>query len=244
MKKTLIAILTIAAMLMTMMAFAAPVDEHSDEQPIEMALVEGVVIEITSEGYLISTKDTGMVLALLSADTIMETAGDVVPGEYVFIDYDGMMTRSIPAQITAQIVRMHKLEGDVVEAFPEDNAVLLNTAELNDVYLHLPEEWAGKELTETHLTVYHNGIMTMSLPPQMGAAMIVPGYSVNGMVTELGEGTLTIGSELNAVQVNFAEGVLPEGVTVGSAVRVIYNGMMTRSIPAQITADSIEVIGM
>ena len=38
-------------------------------------------------------------------------------GDYLFINYDGMMTRSIPAQITADLIRMYTLEGDIVEVY-------------------------------------------------------------------------------------------------------------------------------
>ncbi|MBQ4085272.1 MAG: hypothetical protein IJC54_01710, partial [Clostridia bacterium] len=57
--------------------------------------------------------------------------------------------------------------------------------------------------------------------------------------TEIAEGDILIGEGMEAVQVNFAAGQLPETAAVGAVVRVIYDGQMTRSIPAQITATEI-----
>ena len=60
-----------------------------------------------------------------------------------------------------------------------------------------------------------------------------------GKVTEIGEGYITIGEGMEAVQASVADGILPETVETGAIVRVIYDGQMTRSIPAQITAGEV-----
>jgi len=221
-----------------MTVFAAAVAE---EAPVEeMTLLEGVVLEVREDGYLVSEALIGQVLVLVNEDTVVETTADILPGDYIYVDYNGMMTRSIPAQITASVVRMYKTEGDVIEFLAEDNAVRLESVDFGEIIVNLPESYAGQTIDATHMTVYFNGAMTMSLPAQIGAGMIVPGYTVQGVVTEITDEYVLIGEGMSAVQVNFAE--LPEEIKAGDAVRVTFDGMMSYSIPAQITAESFEII--
>jgi len=89
------------------------------------------------------------------------------------------------------------------------------------------------------MTVYFDGVMTMSLPGQINAGLVIPGYSVQGAISEIGEGYIVIGEGMEAIQIAHGEGMLPETAAVGAVVRAIYDGQMTRSIPAQITASEI-----
>ena len=94
--------------------------------------------------------------------------------------------------------------------------------------------------TAEALTVYFDGVMTMSLPPRIGAGFVIPGYSMQGTVTEIADGYLMLGEGMESIQVNVVPELLPEDMKTGDLIRVIYNGQMTRSIPAQIAA--IEII--
>ena len=178
-------------------------------------------------------------LALTGEETVFETSAEIAVGDYVYIDHDGQMTFSLPAQIGANLVRMHKLEGEINEVYAEENAVLLSTPESGDVYVRMPESWKESEIDFAHMTVYFDGVMTMSLPGQISAGLVIPGYSVQGAISEIGDGYILLGEGMEAVQVSVAEGQLPETSEVGAVVRVIYDGQMTRSIPAQITAAEI-----
>ena len=229
--KKIIAIL-IAALLVCFAAAAEPVSE-------ELVSMEGMVIEITDEGWLIESAELGEVIVLASDETYIETSRDILPGDYLYIDYNGMMTRSIPPQVSASVARMHVLSGSVAESNPEENTVLLNAESHGEVIVHLPEDWAGKEIDVESLTVYFNGAMTMSLPAQIGAGYVVPGYSLQGVVTEIGEGWLMLGEGMEAVQVNVESQLLPEDMAAGDVIRVLYNGQMTRSIPPQVSAGAI-----
>ena len=230
-----IAILLMVALFSVIAAFA-------ETEAYEPVLLEGVVTGITEEGYLVYEETVGEVMVLVNEETVIEATADISCGDYVYVDYDGQMTRSIPAQITADVLRMYRLEGDIVEHMPEDNSVLLNSVEYGDIIVHLPEDWAGQEITDTHLTVYFNGAMTMSLPAQIGAGMVIPGYCVSGIITEIAEDYIVIGEEMSAIQVNVTPEMLTEAIVEGAAVRVIYNGQMTRSIPAQVSAISVDTI--
>ena len=232
--KKILAIL-LSAMLIFSAAFAAST-ETAAEAPV---LMEGVVIEVSDGGYLIENEELGEVMVLTGEETFIETSGDIAVGDYLYIDYSGMMTRSLPPQITASVVRMHKLEGSVTEVFAEENGVMLLTETHGDVYVRLPAEWAGQELSAEALTVYFDGVMTMSLPPQVSAGLAIPGYAIQGVVSEIADGHLMLGEGMEAVQVNAGAGLIPEDLKVGDVVRIIYNGMMTRSIPAQINAGEI-----
>lgn len=229
--KKIIAIL-IAALLVCFAAFA-----ETEEMLIPMT---GTVLEIAEDGsYLINTAEHGDVQVLLNEETYFETSRDISVGDYIYIDYNGMMTRSLPPQVTASIVRMHVLEGTVNEIFADENAVLMSTETHGEVYVTLPEEWLSAEIDTEILTVYTDGAMTMSLPPRVNAGYAIPGYALQGVITELGEGFLMIGEGMEAVQVNCDASLLPENMNVGDVIRVIHDGQMTRSIPAQVTASQI-----
>lgn len=213
--------------------------EHT-EQPVETQLLSGVVLEIVEDGIYIETEEHGEVLVLTGEETVFETTGDIRSGDLLYIDYNGQMTFSLPAQISASVVRMHKLEGDVIEVYPEENAVLLGGAAMDaEVYVHLPEIWKDAQIDFEHMTVYYNGVMTMSLPGQINAGLVLPGYSLQGAISEIGEGYVLLGDGPDAVQVLLTEGQLPETAEIGAVVRVRFDGQMTRSIPMQITAQEI-----
>lgn len=230
--KKMIAIL-LAALFVSLAAFAEPADEA-------LVSMEGLVLEIAEDGsLLVDTAAHGDVQVLVSDQTYLETDREISAGDYLLIDYNGQMTRSIPPQITASVIRMHALEGSIQEIYAEENAALLMTEAHGEVYVTLPDEWNASEIDAEVLTIYFNGAMTMSLPPQVNAAHVVPGYALQGTVTELGDGFLMLSDDVKNIQVNLGDTELPETILIGDVIRVIYNGQMTRSIPAQITADQI-----
>lgn len=225
-------VILFAALFILSAAFADPVSE-------ELIPLEGMVIESYEDGWLIENAELGEVKVLISEETYIETMRDIIPGDYLYIDYNGMMTRSLPPQITASVVRMYVLTGSVAEMNAEENTVLLNTDTHGEVMVHLPDEWTDHEIDSEYMTVYFNGAMTMSIPAQVSAGVALPGYTLQGAVTEIAEGSLLIGEGMEAVQVNYAAALLPENVNVGDIILVIHDGQMTRSIPAQISANQI-----
>ena len=229
----------IAVILAFALAMVAVLGAFAETPAAEPVLMEGYVVEITEEGYLIEVDELGEVMVLVGDETVVETTHKISYGDYLYIDYSGMMTRSIPPQITADVLRMYRLDGEVFEANAEENTLLVHSAYLGDVIVNMPEVWAGQEFTEQYVTVYYNGVMTMSIPAQIGAGLVVPGYAVEGEVTEIAEEYIMIGEGASAIQVNLNGAVLPEELAVGDVVCVRYNGMMTRSIPAQINADYV-----
>ena len=133
--------------------------------------VEGIVTEITEEGLLVNAGEDGMVLVKSDAETTLDTVAEIAVGDYITVTYDGMMSRSIPAQITADVIRMYTITGKIIAADPEVNGVLLETETHGEVYATLPEPWL--ENTAETLKVYFDGVMTMSLPPRINANHVI-----------------------------------------------------------------------
>lgn len=212
----------------------------ADDSVENIEIVRGTVIGFNEDGgYIIENAEYGMLDVRVNEETYIETMRDIAAGDYIFVEHNGQMTRSVPAQVNAVSVRMYALEGDIIEYSAEENAVMLMTETHGEVYVTLPEEWKDAEIDFEHMTVYFEGVMTMSLPPRVNGAYVVPGYSLQGVVSEIGEGFIVIGEDMEAVQVNTADIELPEDMKTGDIVRVIYDGQMTRSIPAQINAHDI-----
>lgn len=201
--------------------------------------ISGTVTEyVESEYMMLDTAEHGEIQVNLSAETPMETDGAIQAGDYVYVAFDGTMTMSLPAQISAKSVTMHKLKGDIVEV--KDGDALIRTSDGTEVLVHLPDDWANAELDAPQLIAYYNGAITMSLPGQISAGKIVPCYTLNGVVDEIGDGFLTIDSDGEKIQVNADS--IPENLKVDDVICVTYDGIMTRSIPAQITAIEITLV--
>ena len=141
------------------------------EEAAEIFDISGEILEITPEYILIGNEMLGEVQVNLAEGTVIEGAYELEVGQTVVIMYNGMMTRSLPAQITAMHIGVYVVEGAVTAV--EDGFVMIrreDTAE--EILMHLPVN--APELKEGDLvTAYTNGAMTMSLPPQMNAIAIV-----------------------------------------------------------------------
>ena len=150
--------------------------DGEEEMPVELYGVEGEIVEI-GEGYVVlSTQMHGMVQINFTEETVFEgvTQEGLAVGQYLFADYNGMMSRSIPAQITGLRVYAVMLSG-VVSEVGEGSVTILQDETGMEIVIHLPET-AGQLAAGDHITAATNGAMTMSLPPQTSAAQIV----VNG----------------------------------------------------------------
>lgn len=239
MKKFFVILLSI--MMAAMPAIATPAEG-------DIFTIEGMVVEIIEgESVLIDTEQYGEVRVNIDENTRLEiyTSADeaenvLAIGDYVFVNYSGIMTRSIPAQIMALSIRCYTLQGTVVEVIKDQNSALVQTDTQGEVYVHLPgAEQPPIVNVDDRIHVYFNGIMTMSMPGQIQAAQVILGGYIQGEVTEIGTDKLIIGLDDAAVQVNFEADMLPEGLAVGDIIRVHYDGRMTRSLPPQISAQRI-----
>ena len=143
----------------------------SEEAEIELVTLTGVITEITDEYVLLDVGDMGQVQANLSEDTLIEGVEELAIGQTAIVTYDGKITRSLPAQITALRVGVYEVRGTVKTM--EDGRITVEKTEGGDeVVLTLPENAPALAVGDV-ITAYTTGISTMSLPPQMNAIAIV-----------------------------------------------------------------------
>lgn len=309
MKKIFAVLMTIA--MLAAMPFAAMAEENEMD-----TLLEGIVTKIVDGGFVMEDAEQGEVMLNTSDATVFDgmlAEGELMEGQYVFVEYDGRMTFSLPPQAHADRVVCNVLTGSVTEVL-EDGSILMMDDTFGETIVHLGEGmnhvYAGMPIT-----VYYDGVMTLSLPGQANASHIVL-PQLNGTVsnkTEEGftltdadgieyeikfaedtliseeilpveeeiiaeeevteeseepaaeeaektaeentEETTEIVSEEKAVledtELTEEEIILPSADLLsesaiewadGDTVTIYYNGMMTRSIPAQVTAMEIVVI--
>ena len=217
------------------------VDAEGQEEVMEIYMLQGTILEVQEDGLLIEDEAQGEVLVLISDETVQETGYELGVGDYVYVDYNGQMTRSLPPQVTAGRIVSHKLEGDVVEVYAEENALLLYGSDGNEYRINLPEAWEGETFDAQRAIVYYDGAATLSLPPQVSAGLVLPEYAIEDIITELSETSMTLGMDEGAVLVEFDPALLPEGLEVGDAVRVSYESADagTNAAPTQVTATAI-----
>lgn len=136
------------------------------------AYASGVVSDMEENGFLLTQPD-GTELAVHLPDGLPYHVQD---GMTVTVYYNGMMTRSLPAQITAQYIRGHVLEGVIAEASEDE---LLLSTEMGEAVVHLSSETLVLVSTDvgTAVRVSTGGFATMSLPPQYLALEVLPGLA-------------------------------------------------------------------
>lgn len=130
----------------------------------------GTVEEITDEYYLILTTDGQRIQVNLDASTGFDGNAPAL-GDLIHVFYDGKMTRSIPAQVTAQHIGCYYHTGAIVELTQEGFTL---DADEQIIEVHAQQELLGGLENGQQVKVYTNGIMTMSLPAQVNADLVVP----------------------------------------------------------------------
>lgn len=141
-----------------------------EEEAIEIMEIMGTITEITDEYVMIDAGEMGMIQANTSMDTLIEGVEELAVGQTAVILYDGKMTRSLPAQITALKIGVYEVKGNVTAV--ESGRVTVDQGENGEVVLTLPES-APEVVVGDAITAYTTGISTMSLPPQMNAIAII-----------------------------------------------------------------------
>lgn len=152
---------------------ALPVQQDAmleEEVVIEAVDITGAITEITDEYVMIDAGEMGMIQASISDDTLIEGVDELAVGQTAVILYDGKMTRSIPAQITALKIGVYEVKGTVTEI--AEGRATIATANGDEVVLTLPEN-APEIAVGDAMIAYTTGVSTMSLPPQMNAIAII-----------------------------------------------------------------------
>lgn len=129
----------------------------------------GTVEEITDAYYLILTTDGQRIQVNLDASTSFD-GNAPAQGDLIHVFYDGKMTRSVPAQVTAQHIGCYYHIGAIVELTQEGFTL---DADEQIIEVHAPQELLEGLENGQQVKVYTNGIMTMSLPAQVNADLVV-----------------------------------------------------------------------
>ena len=170
------------ALLLTLMLLTAAVLPALAEQPSHT--LEGFVTELVENGFVMEDQELGETLLNTDDATVWDGVlanGELAVGQYVFAEYDGKLTRSIPPQAHADKVGCYVLKG-TAGGFLQDGVLLVGDEVFGDVIVKLDaSRWHVFE--GVPMTVYYNGIMALSLPGQVSAsAILLP--QLSGVVTE------------------------------------------------------------
>lgn len=197
--------------------------------------LEGTVLEVTEDGsFLMENAQWGNILVKTDAATVWEGLKAAEAGAWVTLVYSGIMTKSVPPQVTAGLVICHRLEGTVLEADEQEGTVLLDTFSMGRVLVRLPETQPFPAIGEA-LLVYTDGLMALSDPAQVKGRKVTALEILQGTVSETGEGWFLLDSAEGPVRVNTgAASRMPEDLAPGDKVAVYYSGVMSRSIPPQV----------
>lgn len=208
--RKMLAMLVAAALL----ASAAPV-ALSERAPLTL---EGFVTELVEDGFVMEDRLLGAVLLNVDEYTALDGVladGAIEVGQYVFVEYDGRLTRSLPPQAHADKVGCYVLEGVAGEAV-EGGVLLRGDPVFGDVLVRL-------DMARDHvflgapLTVYYNGVMALSLPGQVGAsAVVVP--ALEGTAGDVDDGGLTLTADDGAkYRVEWDENTIFGALAAGEA---------------------------
>ena len=144
-------------------------EETEDVSAPELVDTAGVVTEVADDHLLIDTATHGQVHVHLTDETAYEGEAPVA-GAYVHVINNGAMTMSIPPQITALRVGCYAFAGTVTEV--AEGSFVLAGDEMTYQVNAEDEKLAGLTEGQT-VTVYSNGAMTRSIPPQIYGERIV-----------------------------------------------------------------------
>ncbi len=242
MKKLILMLLAMVLAAANLSVFAedeALIPSPSTDEVTEPVLFEGFVMEINDESILLMDRDGMYVEALLNDATIFE-GKDVAIGDFVHVAYNGMMTRSIPAQINAEHIGNYMLMG-VVSELTENGFILTFGEEVYQVNAEADQLVYIQD--GMFVTVYHHGQMTMSIPAQVSADHI-RGQEIVGTVTEMVEGgfTLTVEGEELPYHVAIKEDALIfVQAEPGMEVIVITDGLQTADLES-ILVNAVEIL--
>ena len=193
------------------------------------ATLEGLITEIDDGYFLMQDIQQGSVRVNLDETTVYEgtaTQTSLAKGQYVYVQYNGVMTRSLPPQVSAQKVSCFQVSG-TVSALLENGFVVEGDLTLKQVIVHAgsdqPPVFKGMAVT-----LYYNGIMALSQPPQINAVhMVVPTLSgTASAVTDKGF-TLTSTDGTQYVVTLTDETLVSTLPANGETLVVYYSGQLT-----------------
>lgn len=208
-------------------------------------VLEGLVTELTDDGFVMEDLALGKVQVLVREDTLLEgmlADEPVCVGQYVIVVYGGRLTRSIPPQASADKVSCFYVKGTASE-MTNDSILITGDERWGDVYAALGESAPAIHKGDL-VTVYFNGVMALSLPARIGGLHVALS-TVTGTVSELSEQRFLLTTESGEhYEVLMDENTQRFALDDGQTVTVTYSGQTTKSLPAQLTAYTVDGEGM
>ena len=196
--------------------FSLPPQAHADR--VGMHTLNGSVTEVHEDGLFMMEDEIHGTVAVLYDETL-----PVYAGMPVTVYYDGVMTLSFPARVSARHIVLPEITG-VVSNWSEESFTLTDA------------EGVEYEVLMNEETIF-------SLMPEEileDAEMIETDEAAEE--EEIAEEEGNTEEEENPEEEGDTEGASAVEWGDESLVTVYYNGMMSRSIPAQITAMEIRVM--
>jgi len=235
MMKKMLALLTALILVATMAATLAFATETVDgnEEP-ESFQLSGFITAI-EDGFIMMSGYGTEYQVNIDENTIIEGTEALNIGDWIRFVHNGQMTRSLPPQLYAQVIRSYCLNG-VVSELTENSFTLTADDETAYVVNFDPEAFIGVQ-DGMEVKVWFDGMMTRSLPAQVTATHIRL-QEMAGVITEVTEEGFLMTDEAGVdvfVHVSEMTNVFT-AIEEGAAIRVVCDGTATMSIPAQITA--------
>lgn len=206
------------------------------EEIEEIFELHGEIIEMTDEYVLISTPDMGDVQVNLSEDTVIEGVDALEIGQTAVVMYNGMMTRSLPPQITALHIGVYAVSGVIAEVL-EDRLVIVQDETGEEIILMLP----GSELLGENEELLEDE--ALAEVEESEEADELSDDQLDGEADEEAEpvdeeltGEEVLNEELSDEELLELEAPV---YNVGDAIIAYTNGAMTMSLPPQMTALAI-----
>ncbi len=199
--------------------------------------VSGVILDIGEDAILLENESLGYVIVNLTETTVITGVEELEEGMFVYVNYNGMMTRSFPGQINADEILVHRLSGNVLSV--EENSFMINDELFGEVIVHW-ENAAQSVAVGSPATVYYDGVMALSLPGQVNAQK-VDTFTLTGIVYDMADGGFLLQDADNVLYLVKVSEELQAAVEIvrSAKVTVLFDGIMTRSIPAQVSALAI-----
>lgn len=148
-------------------------DAEATDMESDVFMLGGEVTEVGEGYFVMNDAELGEVQVNLGDDTLFDGVemDALAVGQFVYVLYDGKMTRSLPPQVFALRVSMYATVGSITE-LTEGKMTLVRDEIGDEVIVSLPED-APELAVGDHVTAYTTGIMTLSIPAQMNAVKIV-----------------------------------------------------------------------
>lgn len=167
-RRTLTMTAKIVSILLALLTLISGTAAASFDPEADLQTQHGYILEMLDDGsFLLLNQDNQTVQVNTDENTVTDLAEPLHAGQYVVVDYDGKLTRSLPAQLYAQHIFGATLKG-IVSAVNEREVTLIEDETQQEYIVHLPED-VELPTDGEHIAVHFNGVIALSLPAQLSA---------------------------------------------------------------------------